>query len=133
MASQVDTDPQAGIATLLSGIVQDARQLLIQQLTLFQVELKHDLHRTISASLSMVAGGMLCLVAVLTLAMAGGYFLSWAIPDLPVWGGFAIEGVCLAVLGGILFFIGKHKFDTFSVLPVESVKGLKENIQWKTK
>jgi hypothetical protein len=67
------------------------------------------------------------------LAVALAYLCCWIWPELPVWGGFGIVGGCLALAGAALILWGKEKFDTSTLLPRESVEGLKENIQWKTK
>ena len=49
METKFDAEPETGVSSLISGIIQDSRQLLTQQLTLFQVELKNDLRRAIMA------------------------------------------------------------------------------------
>jgi len=132
MASQVESDPQA-VTTLVSGIIDDARQLFVQQMTLFQVELKHDFRRTMAVCIPMIAGVLVCFVATIILAVAVSFLLCWIWPELPLWGGFGIIGGILALGGVGLIYWGKEKFDTSTLLPKESVEGLKENIQWKTK
>ena len=48
MATQLESDSEVGVTTLISGIVQDARDLFVEQMTLFQVEIKND-HRIYAA------------------------------------------------------------------------------------
>jgi len=133
MATPFTSDSEPGVAELLNGIVQDARQLLVQQLTLFQVEIKHDFHRTLKALMPMIFGVIVLLVTVPLLGLAAAYFLCWMWPDLPMW--VALGGVAAgAVLCGAgLILWGKSQFDAFNPLPDQSLEGLKENIQWKTK
>jgi len=133
MASQVETETTGSMSSLMAGIIDDARQLLVQQLTLFQVEIKHDIRRALEVAIAMMAGMVTFFLAGLTLVFAAAFFLSWMWPQLPVWGGFAIVGVLMAVIGIGLVLWGKSKFETFNLLPRESVEGLKENLQWKTK
>jgi len=133
MASQLETDTQPGVTNLVTGIIDDARRLFNQQLTLFQVEIKNDLRRTINVTVTMIAGISVCFVGAIVLAMALAYLICWAWQDLPLWGGFGLVGLALALGGAGLLLWGKAKFDSFSLLPEESVEGLKENIQWKTK
>lgn len=135
MQSQLEheTEVQPGVTTLVSGIIQDAQQLLRQQLTLFQVEFKNDTRRTIAASIPLLVGMMICLLAGIILTIMAAHLLPWIWPQLPLWGGFAIVGGMLAIAGGALVLVGKSKFATFNPLPEQSLEGLKENIQWQTK
>lgn len=133
MATQLESESPAGVSTLVGGILQDLRQLLVQQMTLFQVEVKNDVHRTIEACIPILLGAFVLLVAAVTLAVALSHLLCWVWPELPLWGGFGIVGFCAALAGVALILIGKLKFDTFNPLAEKSLEGLKENMQWKTK
>ena len=132
MQSQLEEG--ASVTSIVSGIVHDAQDLVRQQLKLFQVEIRNDMHRTIAATIPMVIGGFLALVALIILAVMAAHLISWAWPEhIPLWGGFAIVGGTLAVLGLALVFWGKAQFSKFSPLPDQTMEGLKENLQWKTK
>ncbi len=133
MATSCETDQHPGLTELVSGIVQDAQVLMRQQLTLFQVEIKNDFRRTLAAVLSLVAGGIVLLVGLIITAMAAAFLLHEIWPALPVWGGFAIIAGALIVIGAVLVVLGKQKFAAFNPLPDQTVEGLKENLQWKTK
>jgi len=133
MQSQLEQEG-ASITSLVSGIVHDAQDLIRQQLKLFQVEIRNDTRRTIAATIPMIIGGFLCLVAVLILAVMAAHLIAWAWPEtVPLWGGYAIVGGVLAVLGIALVFWGKAQFSKFNPLPDQTMEGLKENLQWKTK
>ncbi len=133
MQSQLEQEG-ASITSLVSGIVQDAQDLVRQQLKLFQVEIRNDTRRTIAATIPMLIGGLLSLVAVMILAVMAAHLIAWAWPEhVALWGGYAIVGGTLAALGMALVFWGKAQFSTFSPLPDQTMEGLKENIQWKTK
>ena len=135
MQSQLEREReiQPGVTTLVSGIIQDAQKLLRQQLTLFQVEFKNDTRRTIAASVPLVVGILMSLAAGIILAIMVAHLLPWIWPRLPLWGGFAIVGASLAVVGATLVLKGKSRFAAFNPLPEQSLEGLKENIQWQTK
>jgi uncharacterized membrane protein YqjE len=133
MPSQLEQEG-ASVTSIVSGIVHDAQELVRQQLKLFQVEIRNDTRRTIAATIPMVVGGFLALVALIIFAIMGAHLFHWAWPDhIPLWGGHAIIGGALAVLGLGLVFWGKAQFSKFSPLPDQSMEGLKENLQWKTK
>src|SRR5262249_722018 len=109
------------------------QELLRQQLNLFQVEFKNDVRRTAVAIASLSAGGVVCLVAAIILAIALAMFLGSMAPAIPLWGWFGIFGGGLAVIGAALVLVGKTRFEAFNPIPDKSVQGLMENIQWKTK
>jgi hypothetical protein len=132
MSTQLETE-EPRVTTLLSGIVQDIRQLFVQQMTLFQVEVKNDVRRVLAACIPIAAGAGACAMAVILLAVGAAHFLSWKFPDLPLWGSFVIVGSSVLALGLILVLWGKSKLDSFNPLPDQTLDGLKENLQWKTK
>jgi hypothetical protein len=133
MATEFETEAQPQVSSLIAGIVQDARQLIVEQLTLFQVEIKNDVRRLLIAIIPLIAGAIVGFAGLLILLMGAAYFVCWAIPDLPLWGGFAaIGGFIVAVAAGLLFW-GKTKLSNISPLPDTALEGLKENLQWKTK
>jgi len=138
MAFQVESESDPGVAKLLGGIVQDARKLFVEQLTLFQVEIKNDVRRTLTALNPILLGVGVMLVSLVLLGIAGAYLLCWAIPALPLWGGFGIVGVTAAIVGGLLILRGKSMLDTVSPTPdvaigelKETIRELKENINGK--
>jgi len=134
MQTNVDTNSEEGVSTLVGGIVHDMGKLLGEQLTLFQVEIKNDLHRTLAALVPLLAGGGITVAGLLLLSMGSAHLLCWAVPELPLWGGYAIVGVIFVAVGAGLIYWGKSMLDSVSpLLPDTSLKALKENIQWKTK
>jgi multisubunit Na+/H+ antiporter MnhB subunit len=133
MSTHVEPDSDTRVSSLMSGILQDAKQLFIQQMTLFQVEIKNDVRRTIYALIPLMAGVVVLFVAVLILAHSVAHFLSWYFPDLPLWGGLGIVGGVICLVGIGLLLWSKIAFSNVNPLPEKSMEGLKENIQWKTK
>jgi len=120
------------VTRLLTGIAEDAQTLMRQQLTLFQVELRNDLRKTRNAAIPLMVGILVCGLAAVFLCAMLALLLDEALV-LPWWVGFAGVGGFLLVVGGILVLWGKTRFDAFSPLPEQTVEGIKENIQWKTK
>jgi hypothetical protein len=133
MAPEQTTNSSPGITPLITGIVNDAQALIRQQLTLFQTEVKNDLHRTKEASIPLAVGAIVCFLAGIILCIAIALLIVYLWPACPYFVAFGIVGVVLAIVGGVLVYTGKAKFDAFNPLPEKAVEGLKENIQWKTK
>jgi len=122
-----------GLTPLITGIVNDAQALIRQQLTLFQTEIKNDMRRTKEATIPLIIGGVVALVAGIFVCLALAHYLMYLFPTMPPFCGYGTVGLVLAIVGGVLLYTGKAKFDSFSPLPEKAVEGLKENIQWKTK
>jgi len=120
------------LTRLITGIAEDAQALLQQQLTLFQVELKNDLRRTRNAAIPLMVGVLVCGLAAVFLCAMLALLLDEALV-LPWWVGFAGVGGTLLVVGVLLVLWGKTRFDAFNPLPDQTVEGIKETIQWKTK
>lgn len=137
VSDRPDQDPSdrgsnESITRLLTGIAEDAQALLQQQLTLFQVELKNDLRRTRDAAIPLMAGVLVCGLAAIFICAMLALLLDEALV-LPWWAGFAGVGGVLLVVGVLMILWGKARFDAFNPLPDQTVAGIKETIQWKTK
>jgi hypothetical protein len=120
--------------SLVRGIVNDAQDLIKQQLALFQAEIKEDLRKTKEATVSMAAGIGLAAVGAILLCVTLVHLLHWAFPEtLPLWACYLIVGGTITALGGGLAYLGARRFASFNPLPDQSVQALKENIQWIAK
>lgn len=132
MAVHTETESSPPLTTLVSGIINDAQQLMGQQLSLFQHEIKADLRKTRDAAIPMVIGLAVAMVGVVLLGVMLGNLLPQIWPNLPLWAGFAIASAIFLAIGGGLIFWAKSQFDTFNPLPEKSLEALKENVQWVT-
>lgn len=133
MPSQLEQDAAHDATSILRGIVHDAQNLVQQQLKLFQVEVKNDARKTVQAVLPMIFGVLLSLIAFMALAITAAEALVWAWPAMPRWGAYGIVGSSLAVISIASLLAGWARFRTFNPLPDQTLEGLKENLQWKTK
>jgi hypothetical protein len=130
--NDLQTESEVSMTQLVSGIISDAQNLVQQQLALLRHEVKDGLQKTKEAALSMIAGAVIALVGGILLSFMLVELLSWAAPELPVWGCYGIVAAPITALGGALFFAGMQKFKSINPLPDQSVQALKETIQWKT-
>jgi hypothetical protein len=133
MATEVETEIQEPqVSTLIAGIIQDARKLMVQQMTLFQVEFKHDLQRTWMALIPLVTGVAVILTGVILSGMGVAQLMCTLFPDLPLWAGFMTIGGVVSLGGVLLSLWGKTLLA--DVKPMDNaVKALEENVTWKTK
>ena len=130
MASDLHTEAEFSVTSLLRGIVGDAQELLQQQLALFRAEIKDDFRKTVGILIAIVSGAFMVAVGGALLCFMLVHLLNSVAPALPLWGCFGIIGGGVALIGGIVAYVAIARFKTFNPLPDESVQALKENVQW---
>jgi uncharacterized membrane protein YqjE len=131
MATDLQTDTEANVATLVSGIVNDALDLMKQQAALLKHELSSELVKFKETALTMGAGMGFAIFGVLFLALMLVFLFQWA--GLFLWAAFGIVGLLLLGVGAALAYWGKTKAETIDPLPRQTVQGIKENVRWITK
>jgi hypothetical protein len=132
MATDVKSGGDSSVTSLVSGVINDAQELMRQQLALLKAEVREDLRKTREAAVLMATGLGIALLGVLLLA----FTLVYAVNELlhvPLWASFAICTLVLLAGGGALCFVAKKQFDSFNPLPDQTAKALEENVQWITK
>lgn len=120
---------RTSLASLLSGAIDDIRELFRQEVSLARVEIRHEVANAKSAAVKLGAAVVTGLFAALLLLIA----LARGLSDLfvmPVWAGFAIVGGLLAIVAGVLVAIAWPTLKSVSPMPERTVRTLKENIQW---
>jgi uncharacterized membrane protein YqjE len=135
MADRLQTTPTSSdpsMTSLLSGIVNDAQELIKQQLDLFKHELRDDVKRAQEGLPSLGLGVVVAMVAVFLLGMTLANLLFWAVPAVPLWVWYAITTVVFGVVGGILLYFAKKNLES---LPMshQAAEATKENVEWLTK
>jgi protein-S-isoprenylcysteine O-methyltransferase Ste14 len=127
MAYEREND--SSMAQLISGIVGDAQELVRKEIALARQEVREELDAAKSAGMKLgIAGAVLAvggLLVVLAIAQGIADLLDW-----PVWAGYALVGVVLAIVGGILFSVGQRQIKHVHPVPERTVETLKENVEW---
>jgi hypothetical protein len=132
---QRPTENQPSMTELVRGILDDAQQLIKQQVSMVRAEIRQDLNWTKQAVTSLAIGAGVAVLGVFLLCfmlvhlihrLAGG-------PDfasVPLWACFGIVGALFTAVGAVLIVLGIQKFKSFNPLPDESAKALEENVKW---
>ena len=116
------------LAALLGGIMKDAKDLLVQELTLAKLEGHDEVRQIKTAALSLGIGAGVAAVGGILLSVMLVHMLG-AYTDIPLWGCYGIVGSVFGVLGWVLLASGKHKIEEIDVMP-QTVETMKENAQW---
>jgi hypothetical protein len=129
MTYQNPEEKRLPLGMLLSGIVSDMRNLIVQELKLAKLEIGADLQRVKSALVMFGIGiGVLGLGAILLVLMV----VHWldAATDLPLWGAYGIVSGVLLVAGIVILIAGKKKTGNVGVVPAETAEAIKEDVGW---
>jgi Putative Actinobacterial Holin-X, holin superfamily III len=119
---------EPSLAQLLTGIVNDTKELLRQELALAKHEIREDLRKTKTAMLSLGVGvGVAAIGGLLVILML--VHLLHALTPIPLWGCYGIGGGGLVLAGFLLLFRGKKTAEDIAVVP-QTVETLKENATW---
>ena len=134
---QRPTESQPSMTELVRGIVDDAQELIKQQVAMVRAEIRQDMQKTKEAVLSLAAGVGVAVLGVILLCFMLAHLLHWLTgppgmdpASLPLWGCFAIVGGVLLIAGVALIFVGLRRFQTFNPLPDQSAQALEENAKW---
>ena len=107
MAPGADKIPRAGVISLVRGIIDDAKQLLLAQYefrkyqTLQRVTKAKTVALWIGIGIALAgAGGLLIILMVV--------HLLYAYLDLPLWASYGIVGIVLLAAGGVFLYGGKN-------------------------
>jgi hypothetical protein len=129
MANGLQHTAEPSLTSLLGGIVNDAKNLVMQEVALTKLEVEQELRKVRTAAIvlgieiGVVAVGGMLLMLMLVQVLA-------AFTEIPLWGCYGIVGSVLVVLGGTLLAAGKQKAEESDVAPYQTAETIKENAQW---
>lgn len=131
MATQVQSETEVSLTSLVSGIVSDAQELMKQQFQLLTHEVKEDLRKTREGAEEMALGSALLFLGGILLCFML-VFLLQRLSGLELWACYAIVGGVLAGVGGGLFAVVRRKLTVAAPLR-DTTQTLEENLQWIAK
>ncbi len=117
------------IGMLLSGIINDMRNLFVQELRLAKLEIGEDLRRVKTAlAVLAIAGAILALGTILLVLML--VHLLDALTDLPLWGAYGVVGGVMLLVGLGILMAGKKRAEQVGFVPEETAEAIKEDVGW---
>src|SRR4051812_23999604 len=89
MANEVEHRTEPTMTSLVTGIVNDAQELIKQQFAMFKAEVRDDVRRAKDGALSLGIGAGAALLGAFLISFALAHLLQWA----TAWPGWACEGL----------------------------------------
>ena len=124
-----EREPDTSMSQLISGIVGDAQDLVRKEIALARQEVREELDAAKNAGIKLgIAGAVLAvggLLVVLALAQGIADLFNW-----PAWAGYALVGVILAIVGGVLLSAAQRQIKNIHPVPERTVETMKENVEW---
>jgi flagellar biosynthesis protein FliR len=128
MSNDLETQPEAGVLELLSGIITDVHVLTKQQLALFRHETKEEIVHAREAGTLVAIGFAIVVMGSLLICGMLVHLLVRMAPGLPLWGSYGIVGAPIAVLGGIICIVGVQRFRSVDTTSIEQTRDFEENV-----
>lgn len=115
------------IASVLSDIVDDVRQIIRAEVRLAKVEIREEVGKTKRAVSFMAIAGLIGVIGLGLLFLAAVYGLSLAMPP---WAAALTVAVVACAIGAALFFSGVRQLKDIHVVPPKTAATIQENVQW---
>jgi uncharacterized membrane protein len=129
MATTLNRNSEPSLASLVSGIVNDAQALIQQEMALARRELADELNKAKQATLSLGVGAAVAGLGGVLLALMLVYVLHEEV-QMKLWLSYLIVGGVLAIAGATLLLFARAKASEISLVPKQTVETLRENVQW---
>jgi hypothetical protein len=129
MAQDSSPRSETSVATLIGGIVNDAKDLLINEFTIAKLEIQQEMRKTKSAALAFAVGAGVLGIGGLFLLLMCVHGVA-VLLDIPLWGSYGLVGGILLLVGVILLVRGKHTAEQIDVIPPKTASTLRDNAQW---
>jgi hypothetical protein len=116
------------IADVLRNAIRDAQDLVRGEVALAKAELRQEVRRAGAGAAAFAAAAVAGVLALTFLLTA----VAWAISELlgwPVWAGFGVVTLLMAVTAGVLAMIGKRQLAVERRMPL-TMDTMKENMEW---
>lgn len=121
-------DERTPIPTLIRGLLDDARDLIREELQLARAEIREEISAAQTAVIAFAVAAAVGLMGAMLLSVAIGgalaYFLRW-----PPWAGYGITAVLFLAAGWGLCLYARARLKAIRAIP-QTTETIKENMAW---
>jgi hypothetical protein len=116
------------ITDVFKSAVRDAQELVQGEIQLARAEFRQELRSAMAAVTALATAAVAGVVGLVFLLTAAARFMAVGL-EWPIWAGFAVVGVGLALAAAVLAVMGKRRLAVERRMPL-TMETLKENMQW---
>ncbi|HUK33259.1 MAG TPA: phage holin family protein [Vicinamibacterales bacterium] len=124
----VEYDERASIPSLVQGLLDDARDLIREELQLARAEIREEIARAQTAAVAFAIAAAVGLLGAALLSVAIGsaiaYFLRW-----PPWAGYGVTAILFLAGAWGLYLFGRSRLTAIRAIP-ETKDAMKETLTW---
>jgi len=117
------------VSELISGLVNDAQQLVHREIDLAKREVAIEVDKVKQGAVALGIGAGLAVIGALLLGHMLVYLVQ-TLTGLSLWVSYLIVGAIFAIGGGLLLMQGIKRMQAVDPLPRETIESVKEDIQW---
>jgi fructose-specific phosphotransferase system IIC component len=121
-------DERTTIPALIRGLLDDARDLIREELQLARAEIREEISQVQSAAIAFAIAAAVGLMGAMLLSVAIGgaiaHFLRW-----PPWAGYGVTAILFLAAGWGLCLYGRGRVKAVRAMP-ETTETMKENLAW---
>jgi Flp pilus assembly protein TadB len=118
---------EQSLGTLLGEVARDASELLRKEVELAKEELREEARKASKAGAKLGTAGLMGYLAIFLASFAAAWGLAEVIPA--GWA-FLIVAVVYAIVGAVLFILGRKQLREVSPMPRQTKETLKEDASW---
>lgn len=123
MATVIENHSEESVASLVSGIVDDFRDLVKHEIHLAREEITTDLRKTRESGILWGFGSFVLLLASVAFVLMLANLLHTATApagsdpaSIPLWGCYGLIGLLLGVVGAWVLWLGQKKFNSIHLV-----------------
>jgi hypothetical protein len=122
-------EPQPSLAQLFNSLIADAQLLIRREIDLARTELRQEVSKTRQAATLLGAGLVLALIGLnFLIAMFAELLVVFG--GLAYWLAYLIVGGGVALIGGIIIYLGIQRFQEVNPVPEETIDSVRKDVSW---
>ncbi|NJM07704.1 phage holin family protein [Candidatus Gracilibacteria bacterium] len=120
---------EPSIAALLGEVVADAQTLVRKEIELATAEVKVEINKARDGAISLGIGAAVAGIGgIFLLLMLVHGLVEWF--GLSFWLSYLIVGGILAIVGGIMLYMGLQRLKTVDPMPRETIDSVRKDVEW---
>ena len=121
-------DERTSIPGLIKGLLDDARDLIREELQLARAEIREEVSALTTVGVVFAVAAVVGLLGAMLLSVALGGALAYAL-RWPAWAGYGVVAIVFLTAGWGLCLYGRAKLRLIRAIP-ETTDTMKENLSW---